>query len=114
MYLIYSFIFIITTFLHIKKVISIQPPGGDIQTDVTYELVKTGQYGSKLYNIISNSVYNNVPQLIDLTASTSYQQGYDMGSLLADEFISNYNALMIYLFGDQWYSIFYSYNMIIF
>ena len=103
MFLKFSFIYIITTLLNITNVISIQPPGGDIQTDVSYDLVKTGKYGSKLYNIVSTSVYNNVPQLIDLTASTSFQQGYDMGSLLANEFITNYNALMVYLFGDKWY-----------
>jgi len=78
-------------------------PGDDIQSNITYELVSTGRYGSRLFNILSSSVYDDPPQLIDLTADTAYQQGFDVGSLLGHQWVSNFNTLMVYLLGDQWY-----------
>lgn len=86
-----------------KVVPSENLPGSDIQCDVNYELVATGPYGSKLYNIISSSSYDDVPQLADLTAASSYEQGYDMGFMMSDSFVSNYNAILVYLLGDEWY-----------
>lgn len=83
---------------------AVRSPGDDIQSNVSYELVGTGPYGSRLFNILSSSVYDDPPQLIDLTAATAYQQGFDVGSLLGHQWVSNFNILMVYLLGDQWYS----------
>lgn len=81
---------------------AVRRPGDDIQSNVSYELVGTGPYGSRLFNILSSSVYDDPPLLIDLTAATAYQQGFDVGSLLGHQWVSNFNTLMVYLLGDQW------------
>ena len=83
---------------------AVHSPGDDIQSSISYELVGTGPYGSRLFNILSSSVYDDPPQLIDLTADTAYQQGFDVGSLLGHQWVANFNTLMVYLLGDQWYS----------
>ena len=67
-------------------------------------LVATGPYGSKLYTIDSdNSVYDDHPQLLDLTASTPYQQGYDNAYLVGAQYIENYDLLCKSLLGDEWW-----------
>jgi hypothetical protein len=88
-------------------------PGSDIQESVSYELAASAPFGSKLFNIVTagGSSYNysysysyeDAPQLADLTASSSYEQGYDLGFMMADPFVSNYNAILVYLLGDEWY-----------
>lgn len=79
------------------------PPGVDIQSTVTYDLVMTGPHGSKLYNVKAETVYDDDVQLIDLTASTSFQQGFDMGYMLGAQSIENYNMVVVYLLGDEWW-----------
>ena len=51
-----------------------------IQTVDKYELLNTGKYGSKLYQLkMKNSSYgNNEPYLLNLTGD-SYEAGYDTG-----------------------------------
>mmetsp|Transcript_16337 Transcript_16337/g.27334 ORF Transcript_16337/g.27334 Transcript_16337/m.27334 type:complete len:509 (-) Transcript_16337:406-1932(-) len=79
-------------------------PGSDIQDNVRYEVASTGPFGSKLYDIVSDtSSYDAPPQLADLTAASSYEQGYDMGYMMAEPFVSNYNDILAYLLGDDWY-----------
>mmetsp|Transcript_30109 Transcript_30109/g.50348 ORF Transcript_30109/g.50348 Transcript_30109/m.50348 type:complete len:507 (-) Transcript_30109:12-1532(-) len=76
------------------------PPGADIQEDVTYNLQSVGPYGSSLYDIISEDMYDDKVQLIDLTAPSSYKQGYDIAFLMSNAFIENYNSILFYLLGD--------------
>ena len=78
-------------------------PGSDIQSSVTYDLLKTGPRGSKLYNVVGTSVYDDAIQLIDLTAPSSFDQGYDMAFLLGAASIENYDAVVAYLLGDEWW-----------
>ncbi len=86
----------------VAAVFSHAPPGSDIQTPTAATLVKTGPYGSKLYKFeVAGSVYGDAPQLIDLTASSLYQQGYDHGYLLGKECKDNFDNLMFALLGDN-------------
>jgi hypothetical protein len=78
------------------------PPGTDIQSPSGHTLLKTGPYGSKLYKYnVENSVYGDAPLLIDLTAPTVWQQGYDSAYLLGQEYSNNYDNLMLALLGDE-------------
>lgn len=79
-----------------------QTPGSDIQTPSGTTLLKTGPFGSKLYKYnADNAVYQDAPYLIDLTAPTLYQQGFDNGYLLGQEYSDNYDKLMFSLLGDD-------------
>lgn len=76
--------------------------GSDIQTPTNYELLKEGKFGSQLYRIVtSGSSYAEDPYLLNALAPTSYAQGFDAGYLLGNEFIVNYNSLLVALFGDE-------------
>ena len=81
-------------------------PGGDIgSTPATLVPLRTGPYKSVLYQLESaGSVYQNttLPMLIDLSASSSYYQGYDYGYLLGKEGLDNYEFLMQSLLGDAY------------
>jgi len=81
----------------------IPAPGSLIQSSVSYDLAKTGPKGSKLYNVVGQTVYDDAIQLIDLTAPSSFDQGYDMGFLLGAASIENYDAVVTYLLGDEWW-----------
>eukprot|EP01034_Spumella_vulgaris_P024804 gene24804-31185_t len=86
----------------VVSALSHSPPGSDIQTPTAATLVKTGPYGSKLYKFeVAGSVYADAPQLIDLTASSLWQQGYDHGYLLGKESKANFDNLMFALLGDN-------------
>lgn len=78
-------------------------PGSDIQTPKGYILLKTGTYGSSLYSIdVPDSTYSTLqPMLINLTAKSHYEQGFDTGLLLGAEFILAYNNLLLALLGDE-------------
>lgn len=79
-------------------------PGSDIQVPKGSKLLKTGPKGSSLYQLdTTGSVYAYAPYVLNLTAGTSFDQGYDAGYLMGGEFISNYNSLMIALLGDEWW-----------
>lgn len=80
---------------------STRPPGGDIQVDVTYELASKGPFGSTLYNVVANSIYDNAVQLIDLTAGSSFNMGYDMGFMMGDLCVENYQSVLVYLLGED-------------
>lgn len=41
--------------------------------------------------------------LIDLTAPSSFSQGYDTGYMLGQSFVENYDNLLVTLLGDQWW-----------
>jgi hypothetical protein len=70
-----------------------------------YNLLNTGKYGSKLYQLgVQTSSYANVtPYLLDLT-SDPYQAGYDTGALMGKEFVKNIEALFTSLLGNEWYA----------
>jgi hypothetical protein len=57
---------------------AIVPPGLDTQTPKGYTLINTGTYGSSLYSIdVPDSTYSTLPpMLINLTAKSSYEQGF--------------------------------------
>jgi hypothetical protein len=78
-------------------------PGGDIQNNVDYNLIATGPHGSLLYNIAASSSYDDDVQLLDLVAPSSFEQGFDMAFLLSDQIIENYDTVLGYLLGDDWY-----------
>lgn len=80
-------------------------PGADIQNVEDYALLKTGPHGSKLFaiNVPASTYSKDVPMLLDLTAPSSYLQGFDTGYLLGKESVENWNALMVSLVGDVWY-----------
>jgi hypothetical protein len=80
-------------------------PGTDIQTPSELTLIRSGPKGSKLYQFNSpNSVYQDAPYLLDLGAGlTSYEQGYENGYLLANEYLENYDNLLKALLGDAWW-----------
>ena len=81
-------------------------PGNDISQVSGKTLLKKGPNGSKLYRIESpNSVYSqtDLPYLLDLSADTSYLQGYDAGYLFGKEAVENFNSLMASLLGDEWW-----------
>jgi hypothetical protein len=90
-------------FLFVIKVANAIAPGSDIQTPSNYKLLSTGPKGSKLYQITAeNSVYSEqLPYLLDLTAKTSFDQGYDVGYLLGEAYIENYNSLLVSMLGDE-------------
>ena len=94
---------VVLLLLRTYEVVAVIPPGSDIQTDVTYDLLKTGPYGSQLYKVNAGTVYTDPIQLIDLKAASSFQQGYDMGYMLGSDAITNYNAVVVYLLGDEWW-----------
>ena len=75
-------------------------PGGDIQVPDGQTLIKTSKYGSSLYTIDApNSIYTDPPYLLDLTPLTAFEQGFDAGYLIGDQFVENYQNLMNTLFG---------------
>lgn len=79
-------------------------PGSDIQTPSGTTLLATGPKGSKLYSIdAKSSVYEDAPYLLDLLPQSHYDQGYDAGYLLADQWVESYNALFVALLGDEWW-----------
>jgi hypothetical protein len=79
-------------------------PGSDIQVPQGSTLVATGPKGSSLYQLkTEGSVYEDAPYLINLTAKTSYEQGYDAGFLLGKMFVENYNNLMVSMLGNEWW-----------
>jgi len=76
----------------------------NIGTVENYQLLKTGKYGSKLYQLKmkSSSYADDEPYLLNLT-SDSYEAGFDSGALFGKEYISNIEALFTSMIGDQWY-----------
>jgi hypothetical protein len=103
MNLLASLVVALVLLLQVLQCRAVIPPGSDIQTDVSYNLIKTGPYGSQLYVVNATSVYTEPVQLMNLKAPTSFQQGFDMGYMLGAESIENYNAVMVYLLGDEWW-----------
>ncbi len=88
--------------ISVAQVFGHAPPGTDIQVPSGTTLLKTGPYGSKLFKFnVDGSVYKDAPLLIDLTAPTLFQQGYDNGFLLGAEYKTNYENLMNALIGDN-------------
>ena len=92
-------------FIHLISA-EIRIPGDDISQVSSMTFLKKGPNGSKLYRIEApDSVYasTDLPYLLDLTAKTSYEQGYDAGYLLGKESVENYNNLFIKLLGNKWW-----------
>lgn len=86
-----------------KKVAS-TVPGGDIQSPAGQTLLGTGPKGSKLYSLsVENSNYDYAPYVLDLTAKTHFDQGYDTGYLMGDAFLENYSSLMVSMLGNDWW-----------
>lgn len=79
-------------------------PGGDIQLEVSYELVNSGPHGGQLFNIIAETTYTRVPQLLNLTG-TPYEHGFDTAYLVGDQIVENYEFLLEYLFGADYSEI---------
>lgn len=98
-----SLLVVLALVLQVFQTSAVIPPGSDIQSSVSYNLLKTGPYGSQLFVVNTTSVYQDPIQLMDLKAPTSFQQGYDMGYMLGAESIENYNAVVVYLLGDEWW-----------
>jgi len=79
-------------------------PGSDIQTPTGAKLLSQGPKGSSLYSLSApNSVYGDAPYVLDLTTSSSYNQGFDTGYLLGVPYVENYDSLMKALLGDAWW-----------
>jgi hypothetical protein len=79
-------------------------PGSDIQVPSGKTLLQRGPKGSKLYTIdAENSVYNDPVYLLDLTAPSAYEQGFDAGVLFGGQCIENYDSLMHALLGNEWW-----------
>lgn len=79
-------------------------PGSDILTPQGSTLLATGPKGSSLYQLkTEGSAYEYAPYVINLTAKTHYDQGYDAGFLLGKQFVENYNSLMVAMLGNDWW-----------
>ena len=80
-------------------------PGSDIQTQSVLTLLKRGPKGSKLYQVNSdNSNYDDAPYLLNMAPGlSSYDQGFDNGFLLGNQYAENYDNLIIALIGDEWW-----------
>ncbi len=64
-------------------------------------LIKSGKFGSNLYSLNApNSIYENQVLLLDLHGPNSFSQAFDTGFLLGQEFLDNYDKLMISLLGE--------------
>jgi hypothetical protein len=80
-------------------------PGSDIRAVESRTLLGSGPKGSQLYQLnIPGSTYDdsNLPVLLfNATETSNYDAGYDLATLLAKEYISNFNALIELIIGSD-------------
>jgi hypothetical protein len=90
-------------FCFLQTCLSVIPPGSDIQSVVSYELISTGPFGSKLYNTKADGVYDQPIQLLNLMPGSGYERGYDTGVMVGAQAMDTYNMVLVYLLGDEWW-----------
>jgi hypothetical protein len=80
-------------------------PGSDIRGVESRLLLRSGPKGSQLYRLnVPGSTYDDsqLPILLfNGTSTSNYDAGYDLATLLAEEYIANFNSLIELIIGSD-------------